>query len=185
MLHDRFRLRAAIVGGNHALANQRRTEAFARRRIRHRRPVPLAVAAVAVAVVLLAGCPSTTPKAPANVAGTYQGDVTLWVEGYPQSRPGGTAVLQVQQSGKTITVSGSLSFAGRQTTVPSTSGSMDDDGQFDVNAGGSRGMVHRNCGTFQPTAAGISFAEGSVGYLEMAKTTSCGTAIISGVLLKR
>lgn len=41
MLHYRFRLRATIVGANHARTDQRHAEAFDRRRMRHRRPVPI------------------------------------------------------------------------------------------------------------------------------------------------
>ena len=41
MIHDRFRLRAAIVGANHTRTDQCHGEAFARRRRRHRRPVPI------------------------------------------------------------------------------------------------------------------------------------------------
>lgn len=38
---QRFILRAVIVGANHDREDERHTEAFARRRIRHRRPIPI------------------------------------------------------------------------------------------------------------------------------------------------
>ena len=41
MTLHRFRLGAVILGGNPAHTDQRHKEAFARRRMRHRRPVPI------------------------------------------------------------------------------------------------------------------------------------------------
>jgi ABC-type phosphate transport system substrate-binding protein len=138
----------------------------------------------------LAGCGggnsltgSSSSKLP-NVGGVYSGALHLDVNNSRVLE--GSAVITVNQSGSSVTLTGTISFDGSSTQLAPFQCQVDATGFVSACQGGSGNSVLNDpdCGTVRGTATSAAFHGSSLDYSESATTTRCGDWHVFGTLTR-
>ena len=172
---------------------------MARRRSHIRR-----LATCAVLIVATAACggdsrpttpvsptpPSPPPQIP-NVAGTYQGPLTITAAlagGVVMLSLSGTMQLTVVQAGAQLTISGSIAIFDETSALDMVTGTVNDTGLVTfppdsvVNA---VPMGDDTCGTITPAPTMLTFSGTTARLLQTATSDDCGTVEIVGTLTRQ
>lgn len=149
------------------------------------RRFPLATALLALLVAACGDGGPTAPSAFPQVAGTYNGQITLSSSLAPEESLTGQMQLVVVQDGEQLTITGSITFFGETTEQPAITGTIDGNGSFTVASGEFAGTdVDPECGTSTVTSFTLMFS-GSAARLQVTLASgSCGTFTLDGELTR-
>ena len=163
------------------------------------------LATCAVVVVATAACGGdsrpTTPVSPTplspppqlpNVAGTYQGPLTITtaLEGVVLVTLSGTMHLTVVQAGAQLTITGSVSIFDETSALEAVTGTVDDTGRVTfppdslVNAVPIP-MGVDTCGTITQAPTMLTFSGTTAQFLQTATSDSCGSFEVVGTLTRQ
>ena len=139
------------------------------------------IPATIVLCALLAACQATAPapSGPPNVAGVYEGDMTMTMQELGSISFG--AEIDVQQSGRTIDVIVILSALGQRFAAGRFVGDISDAGEFTYGEG-RRAATLAQCGDQIRSAGTMKFSGETLVWTAVGEFESCSDAQIEGTL---
>lgn len=144
--------------------------------------------ATALPALLIAACGDGGPTAPSTfpqVAGTYDGQITLSSSLAPEESLTGQMQMVVVQDGEQLTITASITLFGETTEQPAITGTIDENGSFTVASGEFAGTdIDPECGTSTVASFTLMFS-GSMAKLQVTLASdSCGTFTLDGDLTR-
>lgn len=149
------------------------------------RRYPLATTLLALLVAACGDGAPTAPSALPQVAGTYNGPITLASSLAPQESLTGQMRMVVVQDGAQLTITASITLFGETTEQPAITGTLDESGAFTVAAGEFSGAeVDPECGTSTLTGFTLMFSDSTARLQVTYSSDSCGTFTLEGELTR-